>query len=143
MKELIALLEAATVGSRELDHRIWCALNGRVFVSVEFDEVSKTEHFIYQGEPTGEGFVVPQWTKTVENALKLVPRSEFPGIAIMSACYGPNNIEGWNAGIARGEVDGNAFSISLPCAICAARLDVIARASGANGPRGFGARGDV
>jgi hypothetical protein len=76
MTSLIARLQAATGPDRELDGRIWCALNGKRFKGVAISYDGVTTQVFYTEPPKRTERVahkIPAFTGSIDAALTLVP----------------------------------------------------------------------
>ena len=76
MIDIIAKLEAATEGSRELDCMIWCELNGKRYKEHATSHRGET-HCFYTEPPKRTPHVetgIPPWTQSIDAALTLVPK---------------------------------------------------------------------
>lgn len=80
LDELIAKLEAAMEGSRELDRQIWDFLN-----PPRIEDVDLPENF--GGPPLGFGFDPPPYSRSIDSALTLVPKADWPWNVVMTTAY--------------------------------------------------------
>jgi len=73
VKDLIAKLEAATAGSRELDEELWVHLQDDPTEYVRFIRKDTGQFHRWQHEETGVFVNAPKYTTSLDAALTLVP----------------------------------------------------------------------
>lgn len=83
LTDLIAKLEAAGEGSRELDALIWCALNGAAYVGSHADATEPGNCFWFRHPADGVEYSRAahyRYTTSLDAALTLVPEGWMPSI---------------------------------------------------------------
>lgn len=116
LTSLIERIEAATEGSRELDGRIWCCINGYEFLG--WDGAGCRYFAKQSGWISGD--YIKEWTTSIDAALTLLPEGWW-WLAVV--CRRENHASvGSEIGTVEGELIFETFGATAPIALLAAIL---------------------